>query len=105
LAELKDQCRGAKADLDSALAHRDKAFSLATLGSEIAKERKELAKLKAETAKETTALAALQKQRAAGERQLGALQNEANRMIAIRTEGEAAMANIKAQLAQVQIGR
>jgi len=40
-----------------------------------------------------------------GERRLVALGNEAQRMIAIRTEGEAAMADIKARLAQVQLGQ
>ena len=59
----------------------------------------------AETAEAETALAALQKQRAEADVRLVALGLEANRMIAIRTEGEAVMAHLRAQLQQVSIGQ
>ena len=61
--------------------------------------------LQGETAEAKKALAALQKQRAEADTKLVALNLEANRMIAIRTEGEAVMAKLRSQLAQVQIGR
>jgi len=47
----------------------------------------------------------LNKQRAEADTRLVALGLEANRMIAIRTEGEAVMAHLRAQLQQVSLGQ
>ena len=78
---------------------------MAGLNREIVAASKKLKALQAETAEAETALAALNKQRAEADTRLAALGLEANRMIAIRTEGEAVMAHLRAQLQQVSIGR
>jgi hypothetical protein len=78
---------------------------VARLTREIAAARKTLKALQAETAEAETALAALNKQRAETDTRLVALNLEANRMIAIRTEGEVVMAKLRSQLDSVQIGR
>jgi hypothetical protein len=83
----------------------DRGSILAGINREITTARKTLEKLKVETTEAETALAALNKQRAEADTRLVALNLEANRMIAIRTEGEAVMAGLRAQLAQVQLGQ
>jgi chromosome segregation ATPase len=105
IAELQEQHKQAKAQLDAVLSDLDRGSNLVGINSEIKKARKELEQLKAETAEATAALEALKKQRADASAKLAALNLEANRMIAIRTEGEAVMAGIRAKLAQVQIGQ
>jgi chromosome segregation ATPase len=105
LSELQDQHMKAKAQLDTVLKHLDRGSTLVGLNTEIKEARKALDAVKAETAEATTALEALKKQRADASAKLAALTLEANRMIAIRTEGEAVMAGLRAKLAQVQIGQ
>jgi chromosome segregation ATPase len=80
---------------------------LAALNDELAR-RTTLAGLNREIAaagKKLKALQAVNKQRAEADTRLVALGLEANRMIAIRTEGEAVMAHLRAQLQQVSIGQ
>jgi chromosome segregation ATPase len=105
LSELRDQHKQTQSQLDAVNNELGKASTLAGLNREIAAARKALEKLKAETAEAETALAALNKQRAEADTRLTALGLEANRMIAIRTEGEAVMAHLRAQLAQVSLGQ
>jgi chromosome segregation ATPase len=105
LADLQSQTKSTQGQLDALTDDLQRRTTLAGLNREIAAARKNLKALEAETAEAEKALAALQKQRADGERRLVALGNEAQRMIAIRTEGEAVMANLRAQLQQVQIGQ
>jgi len=105
LAELQGQLKQAQSQLDAVMKDLQRGSTLAGINREITGARKQLEALQVETAETEKALAALQKQRADGERQLVALGNEAQRMIAIRTEGEAVMADIRAKLAQVQIGQ
>jgi seryl-tRNA synthetase len=104
IAELQAQRKSAQTQLDVALSNLHRGLNLATLDSETAKARKELERLKAETAQATKALEALAKQRTQAEVQLIDLGNEARRMVAIRVEGETVMADLRAKLAQVQIG-
>ena len=79
--------------------------TLAGLNRGIAAASKKLKALQAETAEAETALAALNKQRVEADSRLVALNLEANRMIAIRTEGEVVMAHLRAQLQQVSLGQ
>jgi predicted nucleic acid-binding Zn-ribbon protein len=105
LAELREQHEQAQHQLDAVNNELGRALTLAGLNREIAAARKTLATLQAETAATEKALEALKRQRLDGERQLVALGNEAQRMIGIRTEGEAVMAKLRAQLQQVSIGQ
>jgi chromosome segregation ATPase len=105
LAELREQHKQAQSQLDAVVSELQRRSTLAGINREIAGARKTLERLMGETAEAEKALEVLNKQRADGERRLVELTNEANRMIGIRTEGEAVMADIKAKLAQVQIGR
>jgi chromosome segregation ATPase len=104
IAQLGDQHKQAQAQLDATLANLQKASNLASLDSDIKKAKAELAALKSETEKASTVLAALGKQRTEADARLVALGNEAQRLIALRTESEAVMASIKTKLQQVQIG-
>jgi chromosome segregation ATPase len=105
LSDLQSQTKSAQSQLDEINNELQRASTLAGITREIATARKTLKALEADTAQATTALEVLNKQRVDGERRLVALGNEANRMIAIRTEGEAVMANLRAQLQQVAIGQ
>ena len=105
LADVETRCKQAKAQLDAVLSDLDRGSTLAGINSEIKKARTELKRVKSETEQATAALEKLAKERTEAEAKLVALGNEAQRMINIRTEGEAVMANLRAQLAQVQIGQ
>jgi chromosome segregation ATPase len=105
LAELRDQHKQAQSQLDAVMKDLQRFSDLAAVGHDIDKARKELARLKAETAKTEKALEARLKQCTEADSRLVGLNLEANRMIAIRTEGEAVMADIKAKLNQVQLGQ
>jgi hypothetical protein len=87
-----------KADVDAILAHRDKALSLGSIDAEISKAQKDVAALNIEKGKATAAVAALAKEQTARQAQLVALGDEAQRLIAIRSEGERAVADIKMRL-------
>src|SRR5262249_42468740 len=100
----KDRCAQAQGQLDLVRADLASASDLVGVSHDIAKARAELKQLKGETAKEAKALEALVKQRTEAETQLVALRNDAQRLIAIRSEGEAVMANLRRQLQSVQIG-
>jgi septal ring factor EnvC (AmiA/AmiB activator) len=105
LSNLEARCKSTQDQLDALNDELAQRTTLAGLNRGIAAASKKLKALEAETAEAETALAALNKQRAEADSRLVALNLEANRMIAIRTEGEAVMANLGAQLAQVQIGQ
>jgi chromosome segregation ATPase len=104
-ADLQNQHKQVQSQLDAVNKELGQASTLAGLNRENTGARKALEKLKVETAEAEKALAALQKQRAEADSRLVALGLEANRMIAIRTEGEAVMAHLRAQLQQVSLGR
>jgi chromosome segregation ATPase len=104
-ADLQNQHKQAKSQLDAVNNELGRALTLAGLNREIAAASKKLKALQVETAEVENALAALNKQRAEADSRLVALGLEANRMIAIRTEGEAVMSKLRSQLAQAQIGQ
>ena len=105
LVELQGQLKQVQGQLDALNDELQRRTTLAGINREIAAAGKKLKALQAETAEAETALAALNKQRAEADTRLVALNLEANRMIAIRTEGEAVMAHLRAQLQQVSIGQ
>jgi hypothetical protein len=105
LADLKHQHELAEKQLSTVRADLQQALTRVGLDREIAAARKVLAMLQADIEKATAAKAAVEKQVAAGEARVVALGNEANRMIALRSESEAVMADIKNKLAQVQLGQ
>jgi hypothetical protein len=105
LATLQAQCKQAQTRLELTTSEFNKVATLVGVGHDIDKARKELARVKAETAKAEKAVEARLKQCTEADSRLVGLNLEANRMIAIRTEGEAVMAHLRAQLAQVSIGR
>jgi chromosome segregation ATPase len=104
LTELQDQHKKAKADLESVLADLHRASSLGSIRAEIKKAQKALAALNIEKEKASTALAALAKERTGLEARVDTLNNEVRRLLAIRSESQATMADIKMKLQQVQIG-
>ena len=105
LADLEARCKSTQDQLDALNDELAQRTTLAGLNRGIAAASKKLKALQAETAEAEIALAALNKQRAEADVRLVALGLEANRMIAIRTEGEAVMAKLRSQLQQVQLGR
>jgi chromosome segregation ATPase len=104
LSNLQNQCKLAQDQLDAVKSELERGSTLVGLNREIAAARKTLASLQADTERANQALEKLSKERTEREAQLNVLRNEAQRMIAIRTEGEAVMANLRAQLNSVQIG-
>jgi hypothetical protein len=77
---------------------------LVSLNHEIADAHKVLAGLKGDIERATTAFDKVSKDRTEREAQLSGLNGEVQRLIAVRTESEAFMANVKMQLGSVQIG-
>jgi chromosome segregation ATPase len=105
LAELQSQTKSARDQLAALNDELQRRTTLAGLNREIAAASKKLKSLEAETAAAEKALAARTKQITEADARLVGLGLEANRMIAIRTEGEAVMAHLRAQLQQVSIGQ
>jgi chromosome segregation ATPase len=105
LATLQAQTKSAQDQLAALNDELQRRTTLAGINREIAAASKKLKALQVETAEVENALAALNKQRAEADSRLVALGLEANRMIAIRTEGEAVMSKLRSQLAQAQIGQ
>jgi chromosome segregation ATPase len=105
LSNLEARCKSTQDQLDALNDELAQRTTLAGLNRAIAAASKKLKALQAETTEAEAALAALNKQRAEADTKLVALNLEANRMIAIRTEGEAVMAHLRAQLAQVSLGQ
>src|SRR6516164_6783415 len=105
VSNLEARCKSAQSQLDEINNELQRASTLAGITREIAAASKKLKALQVETAETEKALAALNKQRAEADSRLVALNLEANRMIAIRTEGEVVMADLRAQLAQVSLGQ
>src|SRR6516164_1445299 len=105
LSNLEARCKSTQDQLDALNDELAQRTTLAGLNRGIAAASKKLKALQVETAEAETALAALNKQRAETDTRLVALNLEANRMIAIRTEGEAVMAGLRAQLAKVSLGQ
>jgi chromosome segregation ATPase len=103
LADLQSQCKSAQDQLELTTSELRRAAGLVGVGHDIEKARTELAGLKAETAKAAKALEARLKQCTEADARLVALGNEAQRMVAIRVEGESVMANLRAQLRSVQM--
>jgi chromosome segregation ATPase len=103
--ELQEQRESAKKQLDRVLADLERGSSLAGLNHEIAAAKKTLATLRVEIERATAAKAAVEKQCTDAAGRLVSVTNEANRMIAIRTEGEAVMAALKAKIASVPLGQ
>ena len=105
LSNLEARCKSTQDQLDALNDELAQRTTLAGLNRGIAAASKKLKALQVETAEEEKAVAALNKQRTEAEAKLVTLNNEAQRMIGIRTEGEAVMAKLRAQLQQVQLGR
>jgi chromosome segregation ATPase len=103
LADLQEQCASVKKQVAAVRADLHQRSTLAGIHADIEKGHKTLEALKVEMAEAAKALEALNKQRADGERQLVALGREAQRLIAIRVEGEAVMAALRAKIQSVQI--
>jgi len=105
VSNLEARCKSTQDQLDALNDELAQRTTLAGLNRGIAAASKKLKALQVETAEEEKAVAALNKQRTEAEAKLVTLNNEAQRMIGIRTEGEAVMAKLRAQLQQVQLGR
>jgi len=105
LSDLRDQHKQAQSQLDAVMKDLQRLSDLVGVGHDIKKARAELKRVQSETERANQALEKLAKEQTEREAKLVALGLEANRMIAIRTEGEAVMAHLRAQLQQVQIGR
>jgi len=98
LAELNDQCKSVKADLDRSREYLGRASTLAQLDREIAKGRTELERLTVENAEQSKALEAVTKKRASEEAQVLALQNDARLATAERCRAQEIKAQIIKQL-------
>ena len=105
LADLQNQHKQAKSQLDVVNNELQRRTTLAGINREITGARKQLEALKVETAAAEKTLAALKKQRTEAEAKLVTLNNEAQRQLGIRREAEAVYADIKARVNAVQIGR
>ena len=101
LAELRDQCIKAKADLDCYGEYLHRASTLAGLSSEIQKSRSELEQLNAETAKETKALEALVKKRKEIEARVVTLEADARQATAERCRAQEIIEQCKKKLEAV----
>jgi chromosome segregation ATPase len=105
LSNLQAQIKSAQDQLAAVTNDLQRLSDLVGVGHDIEKARKELARVKAENAKAAKVLGARAKQITEADAKLVTLGNEAQRQLAIRTEGEAVMANLRAQLQQVQVGQ
>jgi chromosome segregation ATPase len=103
LAQIEDQHKHAAANLSMVMADVERLSVHVGVGSNIAKAKAELEKLRAEVEKADLRLAGLLKQQTEEETKLVALRNETQRLIAVRTEGEAVMANLRAQVRSLPI--
>src|SRR5262249_54206972 len=104
-SDLQAQCKAAQERLELTTSEFDKVAALVGVGHDIKKDRAELARVKRETEQATKALEKAAKELTEREAQVNALRNEAQRLIAIRTEGEAVMNKIMMQLNSIQIGQ
>lgn len=104
LSDLQAQCKLAQDQLAAVTNDLHRAAGLVGVGHNIEQARAELQRVKRETEQASKALERLSKERTEREAQVNALGDEVRRLVAIRTESEAAMANIRAQLGSVQIG-
>jgi chromosome segregation ATPase len=105
LTDLQNQHKSTQGQLQLMTNDLQRLSDLVGVGHDIEKARKELAALNVEKGKVTTALEKLAKEKTEREAQLVTLGNEANRMIAIRSEGEAVMADLRKRLGAVQMGQ
>ena len=105
LTALQAQVKAAEDQLTAMTEDLHRLSGLVGAHHEIAAAKKAVQKLTTEKAALETSIAALAKQRTEAEAKLVSLGNEAQRMINIRVEGETVMANLRAQLAQVQLGQ
>jgi chromosome segregation ATPase len=105
LSQLQDQRAQTQRQLDTILAHLNKAASLGSIDAEILKAQKDLAALNVEKGKVATALEKLTQERREREAQINSLGNEVQRLLAIRSESEAVMANLRKQVGLVQSGQ
>jgi chromosome segregation ATPase len=105
LTNLQSQIKVAQSQLDAVLSDLHRGSTLVGINTEIAAARKTLEALEGEKEEKTKGLEKLSKERADLQAQVNALGNEAQRLIAIRTEAEGVMAGIKQKLAGVQLGQ
>jgi hypothetical protein len=105
LADLQARTKSAEDQLAAVLSDLQRGSNLAGLNREIATARKTVEKLNAEKAALEIEVAGLAKQRDDGQRELVTLGNQLSRVRQERAEHEGVMAGLRAQLAQVQIGR
>jgi chromosome segregation ATPase len=105
LADLQAQCKSAQAQLEFTTSEFHKIAAVVGVGHDLKKARAELERVRNETAEATKALEKLAKEIAARQAQIVALGNEVQRLVQVRTESEAVMANLRNQLRSVQIGQ
>jgi chromosome segregation ATPase len=105
LSNLQAQTKSTQDQLAAVTNDLQRLSDLVGIGHNIVKARAELKRVEAESAKAAKTLEARLKQISEADSRLVGLNLEANRMIAIRTEGEAVMAKLRSQLAQVPLGR
>jgi chromosome segregation ATPase len=98
LTAVQSQVKVAQDELAAVTSDLQRLSTLAGVGHDIDKARKELARVKSETAEATKALELLKKQRTDEQSRLTAVQTETQRQLAIRSESEAAMSRIRMQL-------
>jgi predicted nucleic acid-binding Zn-ribbon protein len=103
--KLANEHTQAKVQLDTVLANLQKGSALAGLSHDITTARKTLEGLKIEITKAETAVAALRQQQGDEERRLLALRGEVQALVQVRSQSEAAMADIRMTLRQVQLGQ
>ena len=102
LSEFQDQCKSAQDQLELTTRELRGAAGLVGVAHDIKEARKELTRIRSETAEATKALDKLVKERTAREAEVKALGAETRRLVAVRTESETVMANLRAQLHSVQ---
>jgi chromosome segregation ATPase len=104
LSDLQAQCKSTQGQLQLMTNDLQRLSDLVAVGHDIEKARTELKRVKSETEQATKALEKLLREKTERQAQLNTLAAEAQRIIAIRSEGEAFMADLRKRLGAVQIG-
>jgi chromosome segregation ATPase len=101
LSALQAQCKSAQDQLERTTRELPRIGALVAVGHDIEKAREELRRVKSETAETAKALELLQKERSDAEAKLGGLGDDVRRLVAVRTESETVMANIRSKVNSV----
>jgi chromosome segregation ATPase len=105
LSTLQAQCKQAQEQLKLTTSEFDKVTASLGIGRDIVKLRAELKKVKVETERATAALEKVTKEQTAREARVRTLDAEAQRFLALRSESEAVMADIRSRINSVQLIR